>query len=43
MYGAEASLTLANGRPRGTVARLRVPYRELALDTEPAESAHEHG
>ena len=36
MYGEHASLTLERHEPHGAIARLRVPYREIAFDTERA-------
>jgi len=34
LYGARASLIAGNHSPRGTIARMRVPYRELVLEAE---------
>jgi two-component system LytT family sensor kinase len=34
LYGGRASLVVTAAGPRGTVARLRIPYRELVLDPE---------
>ena len=34
LYGGQASLTVTAASPRGVVARLRVPYRELALERQ---------
>jgi two-component system, LytTR family, sensor kinase len=36
LYGAAASLEVARNAPRGTVATLRVPYREVALELSDA-------
>jgi LytS/YehU family sensor histidine kinase len=32
LYGATASLVVSGNGPYGTIATLRVPYRELALE-----------
>jgi two-component system, LytTR family, sensor kinase len=37
LYGAAASLDITENRPRGTIATLRVPYREVALDLSDAQ------
>lgn len=34
LYGADASLTVAPIEPRGTIATLRIPYREIEHDDE---------
>jgi two-component system LytT family sensor kinase len=34
LYGGRASLSVTPASPRGTIARLRVPYRELVLERE---------
>jgi LytS/YehU family sensor histidine kinase len=36
LYGDRAALTVVAAGPLGTIARLRVPYRELVLETEHA-------
>jgi sensor histidine kinase YesM len=36
LYGDRASLTVAAAGPLGTVARLRIPYREIVLEAEHA-------
>jgi two-component system LytT family sensor kinase len=37
LYGAGASLDVRSNEPRGTIATLRVPYRELALELSDAQ------
>lgn len=34
LYGEKASLTIQPARPRGTIARLTVPYREISVEQE---------
>ena len=36
LYGDRASLTVAAAGPLGTIARLRIPYRELILEAKHA-------
>ena len=35
LYGGRASLVVTAASPRGVIARLRIPYRELVLEPEP--------
>jgi signal transduction histidine kinase len=35
LYGESASLVIEPARPRGTIARLRIPYREILLESDP--------
>jgi two-component system LytT family sensor kinase len=37
LYNGRASLVVTAASPRGVVARLRIPYRELELEPEPGE------
>jgi signal transduction histidine kinase len=34
LYGEDAALVVGAARPRGTIARLRLPYRELVLESD---------
>ncbi|HEX3865269.1 MAG TPA: histidine kinase [Gemmatimonadaceae bacterium] len=39
LYGDAAALTVSDAAPYGTVARVRLPYRELMLDAGPTRAA----
>ena len=34
LYGDRASLSIARAKPTGTMVKLRVPFREIVMDSE---------